>query len=78
MTHADALSRLPLSYDTNVSSINSLNFSFYSQPPVDIELVRKGTEKDPVLSKVMSYLMSKWPLQVCPELSSFINLKEIV
>jgi len=65
--NADGLSRLPLK-DSNkgesLSEASVFNVSQISVLPVSVIQVCKATRADPVLSKVVHYLRSGWPMKV--------------
>ena len=64
--NADALSRLPLLDDTTrkVSETRLCNLRTIESLPVTSDEIRKATQRDPVLSKVKSYLLKSWPEQI--------------
>lgn len=61
MGNADALSRLPLQEQTNISS-NLINFfNITGELPIKREDVARETLKDKYLSKVIEYIADGWP-----------------
>lgn len=65
--NADVLSRLPLqelSSGESLSEVSVFNVAQISVLPVSVVQVCKATREDPVLSKVVSYLKSGWPLKL--------------
>jgi hypothetical protein len=60
--NCDGLSRLPGGSDNFLGHEQSINyFSFVDQLPVSAKQVAEATSKDPILSRVMSYVMGGWP-----------------
>jgi hypothetical protein len=60
--NCDGLSHLPGGSDNFLGHEQSINyFSFVDQLPVSAKQVAEATRKDPVLSRVMSYVMGGWP-----------------
>lgn len=61
MGNADALSRLPLQEQTNISS-NLINFfNIAGELPIKREDVARETLKDKYLSKIIEYIKEGWP-----------------
>ncbi|XP_040072060.1 uncharacterized protein K02A2.6-like [Ixodes scapularis] len=61
--NADALSRLPLPNDKDVSDYVHF-FSVVDGLPLSADAIQKGTSTDRVLSKVLMYTRSGWPTRV--------------
>ena len=64
--NADGLSRLPLEGLSNgecLSDVSIFNVAQISVLPVSVVQVCKATRSDPVLSKVVTYLKSGWPMK---------------
>lgn len=60
MTHVDALSRLPLTEEVEVESVN-INFFRHSGELIDRKLISRRTLEDKKLSKVFDYVANGWP-----------------
>ena len=66
--NCDGLSRLPGSSDHFIGQELSVNyFSYVDQLPVSAKQIAEASRKDPVLSKVMTYVMSGWPAHCADE-----------
>lgn len=61
--NADALSRLPLANEKDVSDYVHF-FSLVDEVPLSTVEIQKGTRTDSVLSKVLMYTMHGWPAHV--------------
>lgn len=61
MSHADALSRLPIEGKTEIEEVQINFFNFSNDAPVDWAMIQKNTMSDPVLSKVFNYVHDGWP-----------------
>ncbi|XP_055910439.1 uncharacterized protein K02A2.6-like [Eupeodes corollae] len=61
MNNADALSRLPVSEPTDVSSCMINFFNIAGNLPLNANDIAKETSKDDTLSKVISFMNSEWP-----------------
>ena len=76
--NADALSRLPLPETDTVptSDVPScFNIGQLEALPITSEMVREGTRRDPLLSKVLLYTKSGWPSQIPDCLKPFLQHK---
>ena len=63
-SNADALSRLPLvteDQDPPVPTETVLVLEQLSESPLSVEQIRTWTRRDPLLSKVLQYILSGWP-----------------
>lgn len=70
-SNADALSRLPL-HGSKLATENEVNyFSNCDLLPVLSKDIAAETKKDPILSRVLQYVLSGWPAKVAPELKDF-------
>ena len=61
--NADALSRLPLkdTVDAPLPQETVLLLQFLDKATLSASQIRTWTRRDPVLSKVMEYIQTKWP-----------------
>ena len=62
--NADCLSRLPLTRTVSEPILPgevALSINILNQTPVDAAIIKKQTEKDPVLCQVLMYCSSGWP-----------------
>lgn len=60
MSHVDALSRLPLSENPKVETVD-ISFFQISGELINRNLIKKHTEEDDVLSKIYEFLLYGWP-----------------
>lgn len=60
MGHADALSRLPLSQETDVETFEINFFNHSQEMPLQQELIRSEMKEDRVLKKIYNYVMNGW------------------
>lgn len=83
IANADCLSRLPINVkgndfdkrEDNMTSINHVNGE--ESVNLNLELIRKNTKSDPVLTTVKRYVMSGWPTKVRdPNLKAYANIKD--
>ena len=76
--NADGLSRLPLETPDveEVSPAALVNLMQIDALPVTRHQLRQYTERDKVLSKVMSYTLNGWPNHVDPMLKPFSNRQQ--
>ena len=60
--NADVLSRFPVKDDKNLATELPINyFSYTDDLPVSAQEISAETRKNPVLSKVLNYIMNGWP-----------------
>lgn len=71
--NADALSRLPLPEGglERPSETRQCNIRQIELLPVTSQEIRKATQRDPILSKVRSYILKGWPDQVPKSLQPY-------
>ena len=72
--NADGLSRLPLPSETTSSdpdSASTFNIGQIQALPVTATAIQTATRRDPVLSRVFTYVRDGWPNQVEKELQPF-------
>ncbi len=74
--NADALSRLPLPESKSSHAEQSFQATLFNLTQITVlpptpEQIKKSTEMDPVLSKVLMYLLNGWPEQIDEELKPF-------
>ena len=70
----DGFSRLPLQDESNLeylSATSIFNLSQIELLPVDSDKLKRATQTDPCLSKVVTYTQRGWPDKVDPELEPF-------
>ena len=75
-SNADAMSRLPLPNQpasTPVPSELVLLIDSFNEAPITSDQIAVWTQKDPVLSKVMQFIMLGWPESVESELKPYWN-----
>ena len=78
ITDADLMIRLPLPQLWSPESPN-VNCYFLEHEDISnviIEMIKKKTAVDPLLSRVYRYTLSEWPTVVDPELVPFKNKKD--
>jgi len=75
---ADGLSRLPLpctGMDSETvhwtNEATEVNIKAISALPVSALQIANGTRKDPVLSRVLGYVRTGWPVETTPDLQAF-------
>nr|MCH9717641.1 DDE-type integrase/transposase/recombinase [Gammaproteobacteria bacterium] len=79
--NADALSRLPLSHvqdEPPVPIETVFLLDQIAESPISANQIRSWTRRDPVLSKVLQFILSGWPTQLNPSdisIKSFYNRK---
>ena len=62
--NADVLSRFPVPSEIHLASELSVNYFTYTDDlPVSAKEIRDETLKDPILSRVLQYVMNGWPKQ---------------
>ena len=75
--NADCLSRLPIHSDKaneEVDEVRLINLLQIESLPMNADQVRKATQTDPVLSRVLQYMMTGWPdKQITPEITLYFN-----
>ncbi len=71
--NADCLSRLPLHTNCTTSAKPTVNTLQIGSMPVTAEHLKRATQSDPVLSKVLNYTLKGWPVQVTPDLQPFFT-----
>ena len=61
--NADALSRLPLQSNQELSAVDARTFNIHQIEalPVMADQIRRATQRDPALSKVIKYTQTGWP-----------------
>ena len=70
--NADGLSCLPLHQTDRTSSVPAIyNMAQIQALPVTYKNIKKCSQKDPVLSKVIRYLKSGWPAKMSDELKPY-------
>ena len=78
--NADGLSRLPLKTLTlsepPVSEATVFNIAQVDSLPVTVSQVEAATRSDPVLSRVLRYTRTGWPVKVQEELKPYIRRKD--
>ena len=77
--NADCLSRLPLPLNTKEGDTPEASIFQIGQLdslPVTHRQIQQATERDPVLSKVLTYTRQCWPLVVPDELKPYSNRRE--
>ena len=77
-SNADGLSRLPLPVTGKAAQdeVSIFNISQVQALPVTVKHVQVATRRDPVLSKVVTYIMSGWPDQVSNEFKPYYSRRE--
>ena len=73
-SNADGFSRLPLQDESNLeylSATSIFNLSQIELLPVDSDKLKRATQTDPCLSKVVTYTQRGWSDKVDPELEPF-------
>ena len=77
-SNADGLSRLPLPVTGKAAhdEVSIFNISQVQALPVTVKHVQVATCRDPVLSKVVTYIMSGWPDQVSDEFKPYYSRRE--
>ena len=77
--HANSacLSRLPIHSDKaneEVDEVRLINLLQIESLPMNVDQVRKATRTDPVLSRVLQYVMTGWPdKQITPEITLYFS-----
>ena len=75
--NADCLSRLPINIDKpdeGVDEVKLINLLQIESLPLNVDHVRKATQTDPILSRVLEYTMTGWPdKQTAPEITQYFN-----
>ena len=68
-SNADALSRLPLSSTEStleeLSNVQPVKVSLIESTPIDSKQCKMATLRDPILSKVLNFVLRGWP-DKCP------------
>ena len=76
--NADALSRLPLpsmDQDPPIPVDTVLVLNELSESPISVDQIRIWTRRDPVLSRVLQFLLNGWPSSSDPSLKPFESRK---
>ena len=75
--NADCLSRLPIKIDKpdeGVDELKLINLLQIESLQLNVDHVRKATQTDPILSRVLQYTMTGWPdKQTAPEITQYFN-----
>ena len=75
--NADCLSRLPINIDKpdeGVDEVKLINLLQIESLPLNVGHIRKATQTDPILSRVLQYTMTGWPdKQTAPEITQYFN-----
>ena len=72
--NADGLSRLPLpvqDHEAKVGAVSIFNVAQIQFLPVTFQQVQTATRRDPILTKVTTYVNSGWPTKVPDELKPY-------
>ena len=72
--NADGLSRLPLpvqDHDTKAGAVSIFNVAQIKFLPVTFQQVQTATRRDPILTKITTYVNSGWPTKVPDELKPY-------
>ena len=71
--NADALSRLPLPEGgvERPSESHLYNIHQLEMLPITSQTIKKATQRDPVLRKILSYMMKGWPVEVPKSLQPY-------
>ena len=80
--NADMLSRLPLPVDQQpdipgIFSLKEMELCHVNQLkaiPITSHQLQHATQKDPVLSRVLYYVVNGWPKEVDPELQPYLRV----
>ena len=77
-SNADGLSRLPLPVTGKAAQdeVSIFNISQVQALPVTVKHVQVATRRDPVLSKVVTYIMSGWPDKVSDDFKPYYSRRE--
>ena len=73
-SNADAFSRLPLRTHEEIERVSAtsvFNLTQIAFLPVDTDKLRRATNSDPVLSKVVMYTQRGWPTSLDAKLKSY-------
>ena len=75
--NADCLSRLPIQCKKSNKGIDEaklINLLQVESLPMDVDHVRKATQNDPMLSRVLQFVMKGWPEKpIAPEVTQYFN-----
>ncbi|KAL9950577.1 hypothetical protein ACROYT_G043093 [Oculina patagonica] len=75
--NADCLSRLPIHSDKSceeVDEVRLINLLQIESLPMNVDQVRKATRTDPILSRVLQFVMTGWPdKQIAPEITPYFH-----
>ena len=74
--NADGLSQLPLPHTTqegHAAEATIFQIAQLDTLPVTQAQIQHGTNRDPILSKFLSYTRQNWPNEVPPELTAYSN-----
>ena len=77
--NADGLSRLPLPAGERLQSeegVAVLNMGQFQALPVTFKEIKAATRRDPILRKVISYVLEGWPKQPPEEVRPHFRRKE--
>ncbi|XP_021340098.1 uncharacterized protein K02A2.6-like [Mizuhopecten yessoensis] len=75
--NADAFSRLPVQGKIEPEEAAIFKFSHADELPVEAEDISRATRKDPILSRVLDYVLSGWPNHVTDtELQPYFQRRE--
>ena len=75
--NADCLSRLPIQCEKSNEGIDEaklINLLQIESLPMDVDHVRKATRNDPMLSRVLQFVMTGWlEKPIAPEVNQYFN-----
>ena len=75
--NADCLSRLPIQCEKlneGIDKAKLINLLQIESLPMDVDHVRKATRNDPMLSRVLQFVMTGWPEKpIAPEVTQYFN-----
>ena len=75
--NADCLSRLPIQCEKSNEGVDEaklINLLQIESLPMDVDQVRKATRNDPMLSRVLQFVMTGWPEKpIAPEITQYFN-----
>ena len=77
--NADGLSRLPLPSKETLQTeegVSVFNMGQFQALPVTFQSIKTATRRDPILSKVISYVLKGWPKQPSEEVRPHFRRKE--
>jgi RNase H-like domain found in reverse transcriptase len=76
LQNADALSRLPLDKVTGVEHIEINALGTVENAPVTVEQIARKIKEDPILEKVLKYVMYGWPNKIDPEFKKYYTVRD--